>query len=66
MVQHIGGGLRGVELELRDALEIETLDERLRIQMRAVLDAIHGIKGNLVLLDMRAREVLDQVLRDTA
>lgn len=65
-VQHIDGGLRSVELELRDAIEIKTLDERVRMQMQGVLEALHGIKGNLVLVDMTAREVLDQLLQDAA
>ena len=66
VVQHIDGGLRNVEFELRDAIEMETLDERVRIQMQGVLDALHGIKGSLVLVDMTAREVLDQILLDAA
>jgi len=66
VVQHIEGGLRNVELELRDAIEMETLDERVRTEMRGFLNALHGIKGSLVLVDMTAREVLDQILSDAA
>jgi hypothetical protein len=66
MVQHIDGGLRNVELELREAIELETLDERVRTEMRGFLKALHGIKGSLVLVDMTAREVLDQILADAA
>jgi hypothetical protein len=62
VVQHLDGGLRNVELELREALEIDSLDARVRAEMQGVLDALHGIKGNLVLVDMTAREVLDQLL----
>jgi hypothetical protein len=66
VVQHLDGGLRNAELELREALEIDSLDARVRAEMQGVLDAIHGIKGNLVLVDMTAREVLDQILSQAA
>lgn len=66
VVQHVDGGLRNVELELREAIEAKDLDVRVRDEMQGVLDALHGIKGSLVLVDMTAREVLDQILSEAA
>ncbi len=66
VVQHIEGSLRNAEGELHEAIEMGGLDERVRNEMRGVVDAIHAIKGNLVLVDMTARERLDQILQDAA
>lgn len=66
VVQRIEGGLRNAELELRAAIEIDSLDEHVRSEMQSVLDALHSIKGNLVLVDMTAREVMDRILRAVA
>jgi len=66
VVQRIEGGLRNAELELRGAIEIDSLDEHVRSEMQSVLDALHSIKGNLVLVDMTAREVMDRILRAVA
>ena len=66
VVQHVDGGLRSAEMELREAIETEDLNERVRAEIQGVLEALHSIKGNLVLVDMTAREVLDQILSDAA
>ena len=59
VVQPIEGNLRSVEVEMRDAIEADSMDPRVRAEMQGVLDALHTIKGNLVLVDMTARKVLD-------
>lgn len=64
LVQQIEGSLRSLELKLHEAIEIDALDERVRAQMQVVLDALHMLKGNLVLVDMTAGEVLDQIMKD--
>ena len=66
VVQHLDGGLRSAEMELREAIETVDLDERVRAEMESVLEALHSIKGRLVLVDMTAREVLDQILSEAA
>lgn len=66
VVQHLDGGLRSAEMELREVIETEDLDERVRAEMQGVLEALHSIKGSLVLVDMTAREVLDQILSEAA
>lgn len=66
VVQRIEGGLRNAELELRGAIEMDSLDERVRSEMQSVLDALHCMKGNLVLVDMTAREAMDRILRAAA
>lgn len=60
VVQHVDGGLRNVELEVRDALDMRALDERVRRELLGLLEALHTIKGNLVLVDMTARAVLEE------
>lgn len=64
VVQQIEGSLRSLELKLHEAIEIEALDERVRAQMEVFLDALHILKGNLVLVDITAGEVLDQFMSD--
>jgi hypothetical protein len=65
-IQRIEGGLRNAENVLLEAMDTGSLDKRVRCEMQGVLDALHGIKGNLVLVDSAAREVLDQTLSDAA
>jgi hypothetical protein len=37
-----------------------------RIELQRLLDALRSVKGNLVLVDMTAREVLDEMLSEAA
>lgn len=66
VVQLIEGGMRNAELALRRTIEIDSLDERVRCEMQGALDALHGIKGNLALVNMTASAVLDEILSDAA
>lgn len=61
-VQQVDGGLRKVEIDLRRALQMQSLDQTVRREMESVLDALHAIKGSLVLVDMTARDVLERSL----
>ncbi len=62
-VQHIDGSLREIEVELSDAMEAEALDVRIRAEMLRVLEALHAIKGGMVLVDMTARQALDDTIK---
>ena len=64
LVQRIDGGLRNAEPEHRGTIAMRPLDERVRVQMREVLDGIHGIEGSSALADTTALEVPDQILRE--
>jgi hypothetical protein len=66
VVQRMDGSLRKVEAELVDALEMKSLHPSVRLEMLGLLDALHAIRGNLVLVDMTAREVLDEMLSKAA
>ncbi len=65
-VETIDRGLRHLEDEVVDAIAIETMDERVRMQMENLLDALRDIDSSLVLVDMMARDVLDQVSTEAA
>lgn len=66
VIQRVEGRLRNAELELREAIEMTSLDERVRFELEGALDALQGIKGNLAVADMTARDVLDQMLSEIA
>jgi hypothetical protein len=66
LVLQIDGGLRNLEVKLREAIDMKGMDQRVRAEMQGVLDSIHGIKGGLALVDMTAREELDRVLCNAA
>lgn len=61
-LQHLDGGLRNLEMEVRAVLRQEGLDGRVRREIQAVLEALHTVKGQLVLADMTARAVVDETL----
>lgn len=61
-LQHLDGGLRNLELELAALLRQDGLDHRVRRELQAVLEALHTVKGQLVLADMTARAVVDEAL----
>jgi hypothetical protein len=65
-LQHLDGGLRNLELEVRAVLRQEGLDNRVHRELLAVLDALHTVKGQLVLADMTARAVVDEALARAA
>jgi hypothetical protein len=58
------GCVRNVDLEVRDALDIDRLDPRLRIELETVLDALSTLKGSLAVLEMTASQVLKETPRD--
>jgi hypothetical protein len=66
VVQLMDGGLRRVETELVDALQMTSMHPSVRIELQRLLDALRSVKGNLVLVDMTAREVLDEMLSEAA
>ena len=45
VVQRIEGGLRNAELELRGAIEMDSLDERVRSEMQRVPTRLPGSSG---------------------
>ena len=59
--RHAYGCVRKVDVEVRDALDIDRLDPRLRSELRAVLDALNALKGSLAFFDMTAGEVLKEL-----
>ena len=65
-LQHIDGGLRNLELEVRAILRQDGLDERVRRELGALLEALHTVKGQVVLADMAARAVVDEALARAA
>ncbi|MGA7981725.1 MAG: hypothetical protein WCA32_16065 [Chromatiaceae bacterium] len=66
LVQLMDGGLRSVETELVDALQMTSMHPSVRVELQGLLDALRSVKGNLVLVDMTAREVLDEMLSEAA
>lgn len=59
--RHAYGCVRNVDVEVRDALDIDRLDPRLRSELRTVLDALNALKGSLAFFDMTAGEVLKEL-----
>lgn len=62
VVQRVDGALRGVSVELCDLMENESLDLRVRAELLSMLDDLRAIQGGLVLVQMTASKVLDEVL----
>lgn len=65
-VETIDRSLRRLEDEVIEAIAIEAMDERVRMQMENLLDALRDIDSSLILVDMMARDVLDQVSTEAA
>ncbi|MGA7983503.1 MAG: hypothetical protein WCA32_25175 [Chromatiaceae bacterium] len=59
IVQRTDGILRNTEIKLLDFIETEEADIRVRTEMERVLDALHGTIGTLALVEMTARNALD-------
>lgn len=65
-LQHLDGGVRNLELEVGALLRQDGLDHRVRRELQALLEALHTVKGQLVLTDMTARAVVDETLGEAA
>jgi hypothetical protein len=60
VVQHAGGILREVEIALLDFLETKDADIRVSAEMVQLLDALHGVIGQLALVEMTTRKLFDE------
>lgn len=60
LVQQVDGGLRNVELTVREGLATAALDRRVRHELEGLLESLHTLQGSLVLVDMTARAVLEE------
>jgi len=65
-VDNIDQGLRELEDEVSEVMCTEAMDERVRMQMGNLRDALRDINCSLILLDMMARDVLDQTSIEAA
>jgi hypothetical protein len=65
VTQHVYGGVRNIELELRQALELNGVDSRLRNELEHTLDALAAVKGSLALLEMTAGDVIRGIAGNT-
>jgi hypothetical protein len=54
-------GLGNIEIEVKNAMEMEDLDPRLRDEMQYVRDAMGAVKISLSVMDMIADDVLREV-----
>jgi hypothetical protein len=62
-VQHADGVLREVEFALIDFLETKDADVRVSAEMVRLLDALHGVMGQLALVEMTTRKLFDEPAR---
>jgi hypothetical protein len=65
-IQHIDGGLRKAELELGQAMDLEALDPRVRVELHGVLDGLHAVKGRLALVTMAVTDIVYRSPSQTA
>ena len=61
VLRHVTGGIRDIEIKLRDALSLQGLDPRLRSEIENVLDALAVVKVSLSVMDMTADGILEQI-----
>ena len=61
VLRYVTGGVRDIELRLRDALRLQGLDPRLRGEIENVLDALAAVKVSLSVMDMTADRMLEQI-----
>jgi len=63
VMQDADQGLRNIQTELDHAAELDGLDPRMRIELEYVRDALDAVKISLSLMDITAKQVLDEIAR---
>lgn len=61
VLQHTDRGVRDIDIELRRAMALDDLDPRLYAEMQLVRDALGAVKVSLSVLDMTAKNVLQEI-----
>jgi hypothetical protein len=61
VMQDTGHGVRRMDTQLRYAMGLRGLDERLRVEMQQLRDALGTVKVGLSVIDMIANQVLAEI-----